>query len=586
MRIEIGKFAGFCDGVKYAVEEAFLIASKSNDTIYVDGKLIHNPQTLDMLESSGVKTYTDDLGLCTLEDRSVIIRAHGVSPERKRTLALHAKNVVDLTCKYVGRIQSIVKKHSNDGYRIIIIGNIDHPEIIGILGFASKADTYVVLKEESVYCLPTNSKKTLIVAQTTLEQKLFTKLSCLIKERYNESDIIVKNTICNATALRQNEVLEIAKRNDAVLIIGGKESSNTKNLYNIAKAIKPAFYVEYKEDLDSIDLSKYKKIGIMAGASTPDWLIEEVANLIKEKYTKSYKKAISKVLNFILDTYLSHALAGILLSFAVYNILSQKFNYSIALIVGLYYFSMSLTNGYTNYALKISDKNKYNLYKKNKNIFYTLIILSIITMIFLSYKEGVDALILTVFSILMGIAYNISFKNLKTSKVKYIKILSKLIPLKSLIISFAVTVLLNGLIFFTNEDVLSKDRILAFLFCISMVFLFMFMRQASIEIKSSQSDKIAGATGLTTYINLKHLITLTSLMPVVVLIAMIIGIIKGYYPVNFDKTKYFIPIIYSSVIFQILIRKPVYSNRYLFHFLIDTPLYLAGILALISYLFS
>ncbi len=585
MRIEIGKFAGFCDGVKYAVEEAFLIASKTSDTIYVDGKLIHNPQTLDMLESSGVKTYTDDLGASTLNGKSVIIRAHGVSPERKKILIDNSNKVVNLTCKYVGRIQSIVKKHSNDGYRVIIIGNASHPEIIGILGFANKSDTFVVLKEESIDCLPTTSKKTLIVAQTTLEQKLFTKLVALIKEKYNENDITVKNTICNATELRQNEVLEIAERNDAVLIIGGKESSNTKNLYNIAKAIKPAFYVEYKKDLDSIDLSKYKNIGIMAGASTPDWFIEEVASSIKEEYTKKYKKAISKTLNFILDSYLSHAIAGILLSFAVYNILSQKFNYSIALIVGLYYFSMSLINGYTNHALKISDKNKYTLYQKNKYVFYTLIALSIIAMISLSYKEGIDALSLTVFSILMGIAYNVSFKNLKDSKIKYIKILSKLIPLKSLIISFAVTILLNGLIFLTNEDVLSEYRVLAFLFCISMVFLFMFMRQASIEIKSSQSDKIAGSTGLTTYINIKHLIALTSIMPVIVLMAMILGIVKGYYPLNFDKTKYFIPVIYSSIIFQILIRKPVYSNRYLFYLLIDTPLYLAGILALISYLF-
>ena len=585
MRIEIGKFAGFCDGVKYAVEEAFLIASKSSDTIYVDGKLIHNPQTLDMLESSGVKTYTDDLGANTLKGKSVIIRAHGVSPERKKILIDNSNKVVNLTCKYVGRIQSIVKKHSNDGYRVIIIGNVDHPEIIGILGFANKSDTFVVLKEESIHCLPPTSKKTLIVAQTTLEKKVFTKMVCLIKEKYDESDITVKNTICNATELRQNEVLEIAERNDAVLIIGGKESSNTKNLYNIAKAIKPSFYVEYKKDLDSIDLSKYKNIGIMAGASTPDWFIEEVASSIKEQYTEKYKKVISKTLNFILDSYLSHALAGILLSFAVYDILSQKFNYSIALIVGLYYFSMSLINGYTNHALKISDKKKYTLYQKNKYAFYILIGLSIIAMISLSYKEGLDSLALTVFSILMGIAYNVSFKNLKQSKIKYIKILSKLIPLKSLIISFAVTILLNGLIFLTNEDVLSQDRVLAFLFCISMVFLFMFMRQASIEIKSSQSDKISGSTGLTTYVSIKHLITLTSIMPAIVLIAMILGIVKGYYPLNFDKTKYFIPVIYSSVIFQILIRKSVYSNRYLFHLLIDTPLYLAGILALISYLF-
>ena len=173
MNVDIGKFAGFCDGVKYAVENTFSQASKKNSEIYIDGHLIHNPQTLDMLENVGVKTYEDDEDMSVLDGKTVIVRAHGISPKRREALSSHAKKIVNLTCKYVAKIQGLVKKYSSLGYRVIVIGNPVHPEIVGVCGYAD--DVYVVYKDEDLNKLPNDSKKALIVAQTTLQKSTFDK---------------------------------------------------------------------------------------------------------------------------------------------------------------------------------------------------------------------------------------------------------------------------------------------------------------------------------------------------------------------------------------------------------------------------
>ena len=387
MNIDIGKFAGFCDGVKYAVENTFSQAAKSENEIYVDGHLIHNPQTLDMLKNSGVKTYEDKEDISVLDGKTVIIRAHGVSPERREILSKHAKKLVNLTCKYVAKIQGLVKKYSLLGYRIIVIGNPAHPEIIGVCGFAE--DVFVVYKDEDLDNLPNDEKKTLIVAQTTLQKDIFYKFISKIKDKYKNSEIIIKDTICEATEQRQNEILDIAKRNDAVLVIGGSESSNTKNLYKIASAIKPSFYVEYKEDLNNLDLSSYKNIGIMAGASTPDWLIEEVAQTIKDKYANSLSKFFSNIFDFLNYGYIFFSVGAFLMSYAIYDILSQAFQYQIGIITASYYLYTSLSNGYSNYAIRISDKKRFAFYNKYRLFFISIIFVSCVSMFYFSYKMSV-----------------------------------------------------------------------------------------------------------------------------------------------------------------------------------------------------
>ena len=576
MKVEIGKFAGFCDGVKYAVEKTFSQASKGNEEIYVDGHLIHNPQTLDMLEKTGVKTYEDTDDMSVLDDKTVIIRAHGISPERREALSSHAKKIVNLTCKYVAKIQSLVKKHSSLGYRVIVIGNPNHPEIIGVCGFAK--DVYVVYKDEDIDKLPENDKKTLIVAQTTLEKETFNKFVSQIQNKYKNSELIIKNTICEATEQRQNEILEIAKRNDVVLVIGGSESSNTRNLYKIASNIKPSFYVEFKEDLEKIDLTPYKNVGIMAGASTPDWLIEDIAQTIKDNYSSSFYRGINKVFDFLNYGYIFFSFGAFLMSYAIYDILAKPFQYRIGVIVALYYLFMSLGNGYSNYTIKISDKRRYLFYQKYKAAFLTIIVVSALIMFYFAYNVDIGILMLTILSTLLGTAYNISFeKNDRFNHSFFFRLFKKLVPFKAIIISIAVTTLLNGSILLLNRNIL-KDHTLSYLFSVSIVFIFMFIRQALIEIKFSQSDKIAGAVTLTTYIDSEKLAVITAIIPIILLIGVIVA---NIFFSDFNNMKYFIPVLYSSIISFIVMKRRVITSRHLFSILIDSTLYILFLAALI-----
>ncbi|CCG56544.1 hydroxymethylbutenyl pyrophosphate reductase [Brachyspira pilosicoli WesB] len=577
MKVEIGKFAGFCDGVKYAVEKTFSQASKSNEEIYVDGHLIHNPQTLDMLEKTGVKTYEDtEDDMSVLDDKTVIIRAHGISPERREALSNHAKKIVNLTCKYVAKIQALVKKHSSLGYRVIVIGNPTHPEIIGVCGFAQ--DVYVVYKDEDIEKLPEDDKKTLIVAQTTLQKETFNKFVSQIQDKYKNSELIIKNTICEATEQRQNEILDIAKRNDVVLVIGGSESSNTRNLYKIASSIKPSFYVEFKEDLEKIDLTPYKNVGIMAGASTPDWLIEDIAQTIKDNYSSSFYRGINKVFDFLNYGYIFFSFGAFLMSYAIYDILNKPFQYRIGVIVALYYLFMSLGNGYSNYTIKISDKRRYLFYQKYKPAFLTIIVVSALIMFYLAYNVDIGILMLTILSTLLGTAYNISFeKNDRFNHSFFFRLFKKLVPFKAIIISIAVTTLLNGSILLLNRNIL-KENTLSYLFSVSIVFIFMFIRQALIEIKFSQSDKIAGAVTLTTYIDSDKLAIITAIIPIILLIGVIIA---NIFFSDFNNMKYFIPVLYSSIISFIVMKRRVITSRHLFSILIDSTLYVLFLAALI-----
>ena len=580
MNVDIGKFAGFCDGVKYAVENTFSQASKKNSEIYIDGHLIHNPQTLDMLENVGVKTYEDDEDMSVLDGKTVIVRAHGISPKRREALSSHAKKIVNLTCKYVAKIQGLVKKYSSLGYRVIVIGNPVHPEIVGVCGYAD--DVYVVYKDEDLNKLPNDSKKALIVAQTTLQKSTFDKYVTQIQDKYKDTEIIIKNTICAATEQRQNEVLEIAKRNDVVLVIGGSESSNTRNLYNIAAAIKPAFYVEYKEDLDNIDLSNYKNVGIMAGASTPDWLIEDIAQTIKDKYASNFVRFMSRIFDFLNYGYIFFSVGAFLMSYAIYDILSQPFQYQIGIIISLYYLYMSLENGYSNYTIRISDKRRYLFYQEYKIFFIFLILMSATLMFYFAYKVNVGILMLSILSSLLGMGYNISFENKSRFESSFFfRLFKKLIPFKAIVISVAVTVLLNGSIFIMHRNVL-KEKPFLYFFSTCIVFLFMFIRQALIEIKFSQSDKIAGAVTLTTYIDSNKLAFITGIIPIILALFMLVGIIIGKFPLEINKLKYCVPIIYSSIISFVVMKKKIITSRHLFSILIDSPLYILFLAALIN----
>ena len=269
----LAKSAGFCFGVKRAVDTVYEQTGKKN--VYTFGPIIHNEEVVKDLEKKGVFVINTMEELDDITEGTVIIRSHGVSSAVYEALQKKGVEIVDATCPFVLKIHNIVKQESANGKQIVIIGNEKHPEVEGIMGW-SKTQVHVVDTAEKAQNLQLDPQREVcIVSQTTFNYNKFKELVEIISEKgYN---IIIRNTICNATEERQTEAREIAKRVDAMIVVGGSSSSNTRKLYEICKnECKDTYYIQTLNDLDMTSLGRAECIGITAGASTPNNIIQEV----------------------------------------------------------------------------------------------------------------------------------------------------------------------------------------------------------------------------------------------------------------------------------------------------------------------
>ena len=269
----LAKSAGFCFGVKRAVDTVYEQTGKKN--VYTFGPIIHNEEVVKDLEKKGVFVINTMEELDDITEGTVIIRSHGVSSAVYEALRKKGVEIVDATCPFVLKIHNIVKQESANGKQIVIIANEKHPEVEGIMGW-SKTQVHVVDTVEKAQNLQLDPQREVcIVSQTTFNYNKFKELVEIISEKgYN---IIIRNTICNATEERQTEAREIAKRVDAMIVVGGSSSSNTRKLYEICKnECKDTYYIQTLNDLDMTSLGKADCIGITAGASTPNNIIQEV----------------------------------------------------------------------------------------------------------------------------------------------------------------------------------------------------------------------------------------------------------------------------------------------------------------------
>jgi len=262
--------AGFCYGVKRAVEMTEKELSNTKEKVYSLGPLIHNPQAVKEFEEKGLMVIDE---ISEIRDSKVIIRSHGVSKEIVDKMKEQNIDIVDSTCPYVKSVHNKVEEYHKQGYTIVIVGDKNHPEIIGINGWCNNK-AFIINSEEEALNLP-KMDKVCVVSQTTNTQEKFARLSEIVKEKGNEVKIF--NTICNATNHRQEACREVAKKVDAMIVIGGYHSSNTKKLADISKKYcKHVYHIETKDELPLDEIQKFNKIGITAGASTPDWIIKEV----------------------------------------------------------------------------------------------------------------------------------------------------------------------------------------------------------------------------------------------------------------------------------------------------------------------
>lgn len=291
MEILLAKTAGFCPGVKRAVDMVYEETNKGN--VYTYGPIIHNEEVVKDLESKGVHVLESEQQLKQLESGTVVIRSHGIERKIYDLIKEKSLDLVDATCPFVKKIHNIVDKDSKAGHQIIIVGNKNHPEVEGICGWCNIPPIVLETVEEAENLTISGEKPISLVAQTTFNYKNFNKVVEIFKRKgYN---ITVYNTICNATEERQKETASIAKQVDAMIVIGGKNSSNTQKLYNISKKeCANTYYIQTLVDLDLAALESVGRVGITAGASTPNQIIKEVHGSMAEDFGTMFEASLAE----------------------------------------------------------------------------------------------------------------------------------------------------------------------------------------------------------------------------------------------------------------------------------------------------
>jgi len=274
MNVILARSAGFCWGVRRAVDRARTLAQDQRRPVFTDGPLIHNQQMMDRLRADGIRE-TDDPA--SIREGVLLVRAHGIPPQRKALLDTLSVPVEDATCPDVAKIQKLIQEHVRQGFQIVIFGDPGHAEVAGLLGYAGGRG-FVVNGPDEVATLPVTDPICL-VSQSTQLPLSYGKIADAVRARFPNA--VVLDTICKSTRNRQQELVTMANQVDAFVIVGGSHSANTLRLVELARSIKPTFHIETSDQLSAEELRAFKTVGLTAGASTPSFIIDAVKTALE-----------------------------------------------------------------------------------------------------------------------------------------------------------------------------------------------------------------------------------------------------------------------------------------------------------------
>ena len=488
MKILIAKTSGFCMGVRRAVEMVLDAPDQYTKPIFTYGPLIHNPQVLNLLQSKNIQILDEipDVGSGT-----VLIRAHGVPPTAKQKLKEAAFNVIDATCPRVIKVQTIIRKHAKKNFAAIIIGDKNHPEVVGLLGYA-RDNGYVVGSMEELEALPA-FEHAIIVSQTTQNARLLKSVIAWAAKTHPHYKIY--NTICDSTERRQAEVQRLAEAVDAVIVVGGHNSGNTQRLAEIARQTgKPTYHIESESELASMDtsvLASARHIGITAGASTPNWIIKKVYRALETlqvRRTQSWRRILFGLQQTLLLTNIYVSLGAGCLTYAMAKLqgFSQFFPY--VLISMLYVQSMHILNHLTgNKSDQYNDPERAKFYQKYKSLLIVLALAAGGAGLVIAYSLGIFPLLLLLIMSLLGLSYNLRFVPKRFVSFRYRRIRD--IPgSKTLLIAIAWGIVTAALPPLSLTGKASWVAGIIFLWTAGIVF----VRTAFFDILDMQGDRIVG----------------------------------------------------------------------------------------------
>lgn len=537
MRILLADTAGFCMGVKRAVNLGLELAGKQRGDIYTIGPLIHNPQTVEMLERKGVKVIKD---ISEVRSGTVIIRAHGMTPDNKRRIEESGLEYFDATCPLVVRIQKTIKRHADTGYFTVIVGDKGHAEVDGLLGYAD-GKGIVVEKEDDLSNVP--SGKLCVVAQSTQSRAFFEKI--VYELRKDRDDIKVFDTICDATTERQEEVRMLSPKVDAMVIVGGRNSANTRRLAEISQSFGVrTYHVENENELDEREISNCENIGVTAGASTPNWVIEKVMDRLNAISNRRRNLPYEWLVRGGAAIVKSDLLVGIgagLLCFTMIllqdespaSMTSVLFS---SFISSCYVFAIHILNHYTDreYA-QYKESYKLTFLDKHKSLLVILGALSLFGAIILSVRLGPVPFVILLFASISGLIYNFKIIPRQIAKIVKITRLRDIPASKNLLIALAWCVIIAFVPVFEMHKTLDAEKWRQLAIVLAFTFTLVFTRSTLLDIRDIQGDLMVGNETIPILLGKKKtkilLLSLLAACSVTLVVAASLGWVSslGYY---------------------------------------------------------
>jgi 4-hydroxy-3-methylbut-2-enyl diphosphate reductase len=485
MKVILAKNAGFCMGVRRAVEATLDLVRKDRG-IATFGPLIHNPQVLDLLAERGVEVLGE---IPEQRTGTVIIRAHGVPPERKAKLVASGADVYDATCPRVLKVQAIISRHRKEGCATIIIGDRNHAEVEGLLGYAGESGQVVSNEEEARTVQLTEPY--IIVSQTTQDDPSFQRMSGIILSRFPDGRPF--NTICDSTHKRQAAVLDLCDRVQAMVVVGGKSSANTKRLAEIVeKKGRPVFLVETEADLDVKSISAYDCVGVTAGASTPSWVINRVVQALEAipgRDEGPFYPLLYRLLSVLMASNLYVSLGGGLLASSVSLLLGQTCTPKHFTIVSCYLFAMHNLNRYSGSGMgRFSDPFRERFWREYDRPLVLLSWLALGVALWLAYRyEDYSFPLLTGMSIL-GVLYSVNLFPRKLAQMIGVKRLKEIPGSKTFFVAMAWAFVIIVVPLLGRIDDNLPTVVAAFVFVLILVY----VRSALYDVFEVQSDRIVG----------------------------------------------------------------------------------------------
>jgi (E)-4-hydroxy-3-methyl-but-2-enyl pyrophosphate reductase len=572
LKVKQAKTAGFCMGVRRALERVLGEAYKDPGPIFTYGPLIHNEQVMNLLASKGVQVAKT---VSTLKHGTIIIRAHGIPPQERKLLKASGLKIIDATCPRVARVQALIRYHTHKGYLAVIVGEPDHPEVIGLKGHGN-GNAIVISTAEEVPLVP-EAEKILVVAQTTQEKQTYERIVETIKKRFPEA--LVFNTICGATESRQEEVRALAAHVDGIVVVGGFHSGNTRRLAQVASSTGlPVFHVETDQQLDREKLSAMEIIGVTAGASTPNWMINKVVQKIesiRSRRETALDRFLRYTIKFIFQTNIVAAFGAFSLAHAMNVLSGRPPDLVLPSLAFLYIYAMHVLNRLLDKgASTYNDPERAAFYRRYRSLLILSGLVAMAGALIVSAFLGLPAFLATAGLSLLGTIYSLPIVPFRKRHLwRYSKI--KDIPgSKTFAQAFAWAVVMALLPLLGTPRIPWTGEVVSFFFVFSVVY----VRSAFFDIFQVQGDLIVGSETLPITLGEKRTLWLLKCVILVGSILLAVAPVFGWV----GPFAYLLLLCYLTLTLCIL----AYERRALYpgtrsEAFVEASLFLAGFLALL-----